>query len=327
VTGLRGREVTISVPDKALEDVYATVCAIVRQYDEAALLLPSYKTIEDFILPYIVEDMNTFQFKVSTERDVWTNPAEFKSFHTDTYRTRTHPVFLTPFEDMDPVQRVKNDGTRALAVSFLEDIERSINLMSEESIRDLVQDFGFTIAKGDNIEDSLHHSEITEYVREILMVLRAIGFREAINEVDSKGDTEDEAAEAEESDGEPSTTRLRRTRDAYIHDAKTVCLKALGDLDDVRMFSCAFEDFSKRPEIESLFGKFALVLTHPPYNTRREAGASNSDYDKLPLSSMKESADIIENLLRPHRHAFIFCSFKQEMEWRSVLESAGGRSS
>jgi hypothetical protein len=110
-------------------------------------------------------------------------------------------------------------------------------------------------------------------------------------------------------------------------DAKAVCLKALEYLDHVRMFSCAFEDFSKRAAIESLFGKVALVLTGPPYNTRREAGASNSDYDKLSLSSMKEAADVIERLLRPHGHDFIFCSFKQAMEWRSVPDGAGGRSS
>jgi hypothetical protein len=42
---------------------------------------------------------------------------------------------------------------------------------------------------------------------------------------------------------------------------------------------------------------------------------------------MKESADVIEKLLRPHGHAFIFCSFQQAMEWRSVLESAVGGSS
>ena len=53
------------------------------------------------------------------------------------------------------------------------------------------------------------------------MVLRAIGFREAINEMDSKGDAQDEAAE-EESNGEPPTTRMKRTQpDADIHDAKT----------------------------------------------------------------------------------------------------------
>ena len=106
--------------------------------------------------------------------------------------------------------------------------------------------------------------------------------------MDSQGDAKDEAAEEKESEGEPSTTRMRRTRaDADSHDAKTVCLKALEDVDDVRMFSCAFEDFSKRAYIQFLFGKVALILTDPSYNTRREAGASNSDYDKLSVSTMK----------------------------------------
>jgi hypothetical protein len=51
VTGLRGQKSMINVPEKSLEDVYATVYAIFRQYDKAALLLPSYSTIEDLILP------------------------------------------------------------------------------------------------------------------------------------------------------------------------------------------------------------------------------------------------------------------------------------
>jgi hypothetical protein len=187
-------------------------------------------TIEDLILPYIVLEMNTFQLKVSTERDVWTNPAKFKSFATDTYRTRTHPVFLTPFEDMDPLQNVKDDECRALAVSFLEDIERSRNVMSEENIRDLVRDFGFLIRK-----------ETT--LKTLFTILRS-------RSMDARG----EAAEDEESDGKPSTNHTRQTQpDADIHDAKTVCLKSLGDVDIVRMFSCAFEDFSKRVDIESLF--------------------------------------------------------------------------
>jgi hypothetical protein len=42
---------------------------------------------------------------------------------------------------------------------------------------------------------------------------------------------------------------------------------------------------------------------------------------------MKEAADFIEKVLHLHGNAFIFCSFKQAMEWRSVLESAGGGSS
>jgi hypothetical protein len=53
--------------------------------------------------------------------------------------------------------------------------------MSKDNICDLVGDLGFYNAKRDKIEDSLHHSKITECVRERFMVLRAIGFREAIN--------------------------------------------------------------------------------------------------------------------------------------------------
>jgi hypothetical protein len=84
---------------------------------------------------------------LTTKRDFWTNSAELKSFDTETYRTRTHPVFLTPFEDMDPVQKVNDDEYRALAFSFLEDIERSRNVMSEEYIRDQVSDSGFSMQK------------------------------------------------------------------------------------------------------------------------------------------------------------------------------------
>jgi DNA modification methylase len=77
---------------------------------------------------------------------------------------------------------------------------------------------------------------------------------------------------------------MRRTQpDADIHDAKNVFLKALGDVDDGQMFSCAFEDFSKHEYIEYLSLKVALVLTDPPYNTRRAAGARKSDYDKISL--------------------------------------------
>jgi 16S rRNA G966 N2-methylase RsmD len=49
------------------------------------------------------------------------------------------------------------------------------------------------------------------------------------------------------------------------------------------MHSCAFDDFLEHADIQSLFGKFAVVLTDPPYNTRREAGAASSNYDKLSL--------------------------------------------
>jgi hypothetical protein len=149
-------------------------------------------------------------------------------------------------------------------------------------------------AKVDSIEDPLHISKIIEYMRERFMVLRAIGSREVINEMEIKGDAQDETAEDEESDGEPSKTRMRWTQsDADIQGQNNICLKALLTADNVRMFSCTFENFSKRADIESLFGKVTLVLTDPPCDTRREAGASNSDNDKLSLSTVKLKAYVI----------------------------------
>lgn len=327
-TAQRGRHARKSkhcVPDTELENVYAAVCAIFVQYNKAASVLRSYETIEKLILPYIVLDMNTFHFKVSTERDVWTSPAEFKSFDTTSYRKSTHPVFAKHFEDMDPVQKTMDDECRALAVSFLEDVERSKEVTAKDSASHFVRDFGFFNAKSNNIDEALHHSKLTEYVREKFLVLRATGFREAIEEIDSKGDAHDEADEDDDDECEPPTTRARWTQpDADIHEAKDVCLEALESADNVHMFSSSFEEFAKGADVKPLFGKVALVLTDPPYNTRRGSGATNSDYDKLSLSTMRDAADVVEKLLRPHGHAFIFCSFQQAMEWHTVLEAAGG---
>jgi hypothetical protein len=79
-------------------------------------------------------------------------------------------------------------------------------------------------------------------------------------------------------------------------------------------------------EGQSLLRKVSLVLTDPAYNTRREASASNSEYDKMPSSAIKQTTDFIEQLLTPHGHAVIFCSYQQSAQWRQPLEGAeGGR--
>ena len=59
------------------------------------------------------------------------------------------------------------------------------------------------------------------------------------------------------------------------------------------MFSASFEEFTFLPEAQSLVGKVALVLTDPQYNTGREAGASNSDSDKMSSRAIRQTADFI----------------------------------
>ena len=111
-----------------------------------------------------------------------------------------------------------------------------------------------------------------------------------------------------------------------VQDAMRIAEHALERDDGVHMACAPFEKFAVQPEIQALYGKVSLVLTDPPYNTRREAGATNSEHNKFSSTDMKKAADLIANLLRPYGHAFIFCSYQQSFEWRKALLSADGGS-
>jgi hypothetical protein len=74
------------------------------------------------------------------------------------------------------------------------------------------------------------------------------------------------------------------------------------------MFAASFDEFTLLPEAQSLVGNVSLVLTDLRYNARREAGASNSEYDKMSSSAIKQTANFIEQILTPYGHEFIFCS-------------------
>jgi hypothetical protein len=59
------------------------------------------------------------------------------------------------------------------------------------------------------------------------------------------------------------------------------------------MFAASFYEFTLHPETQSLVGNVSLVLTDHPYNIRREVGASNSEYDKMSSSAIKQTAEFI----------------------------------
>lgn len=71
---------------------------------------------------------------------------------------------------------------------------------------------------------------------------------------------------------------------------------------------------------EDLTGKVDLVLTDPPYNTRREQGRPNSNHDVLSKDDMEGTVDMIEGVLVAGGHGHIFCSYQQIVEWERVLE-------
>jgi DNA modification methylase len=127
---------------------------------------------------------------------------------------------------------------------------------------------------------------------------------------------------------QPAKKKARLTQDknnlASVIEAKAAALLHLEKVDNVFMSCAAFQMWSKTSQCESLHGRVDLILTDPPYNTRRTAGTSNSDHDYLSISEMKEVGDLIAALLRPKGQAYIFCSFMQGPDWMSALRAAGG---
>ena len=62
-----------------------------------------------------------------------------------------------------------------------------------------------------------------------------------------------------------------------------------------------------------------LILTDPPYNTRRESNARNSDHDSLLLADIAECVDLFGRVLRPGGHGLVFCSMLQFNSWFRLL--------
>ena len=309
----------------ALEDrlynMYETVCSIFKQYDAAASLLDDCNSVEELLGPHIILDRNTLRFAVVREKDEWTCPSEKLSFGPEALKTKVHPTLGKPYDQLDISEKTHDDECRALASSFLSDFERTRTSSTDDS----AEYWGLFIPAGGKVSEKLNASQITSYMQSKFQVLRVAGFAEHLqNHI-----CEENAPESSEDDldGSPPSQRLRLTQpDADICEAKNAAVECLLSVDSVHTFAASFEEFALLSEAKSLLGKVSLVLTDPPYNTRREAGASNSEYDKISSSAIKQTADFIEQLLAPHGHAFIFCSYQQSAEWREALEGAGGGS-
>jgi DNA methylase len=307
-------------PEPTLARKHETTCCIFMQYDAAASLLKYYDGVEDLLSPHIILDRNTLRFAVVGEKDEWTCRAESFSFGPEALTTKIHPILGRPYDQLEISEKTHNEECRALASSFLSDIERIRTLSTEQCA-----EYWGSLSAGRTVTERLEVSQITSYVRSKFQVLRVAGFAELLESY-SREDNAPDSSDDNVDEGPPSQ-RLRLTQpDADIHEAKNAAVECLLSVDKAHMFAASFEEFTLLPEARSLVGKVSLVLTDPPYNTRREAGASNSEYDKMSSSAIKQTADFIEQILTPHGHAFIFCSYQQSAEWREALEGAGGGS-
>ena len=98
--------------------------------------------------------------------------------------------------------------------------------------------------------------------------------------------------------------------------AYTSLVHAVSDF--VVMEHATFGSFWRRLETV-LTSNVQLVLTDPPYNSRRELASHNSDHDVLHDADMVLFAEITVRMLRCGGHAIIFCDAQQFPAWTSAF--------
>ncbi|MEM1002550.1 MAG: DNA methyltransferase, partial [Bacteroidota bacterium] len=88
------------------------------------------------------------------------------------------------------------------------------------------------------------------------------------------------------------------------------------------LFDCAFTDLEE--EVQDAMGvdlenQVDLLLTDPPYGTRKELKKPNSGHDELTAEDMKNFAKFAGRVLKPGGHGIIFCSDLQFKDWFLTL--------
>lgn len=90
-----------------------------------------------------------------------------------------------------------------------------------------------------------------------------------------------------------------------------------------RMYHCRFDELCDTDmavaEGNAVSGNVQLVLSDPPYNTRRSRSRKNSCYDVLTPEDMLEVVTTTDELLRPGGHVLIFCTAQQFVVWHRLF--------
>lgn len=66
-------------------------------------------------------------------------------------------------------------------------------------------------------------------------------------------------------------------------------------------------------------GQVALIITDPPYNTRRQKNRPNSEHDVFTIEDIVKFVNFIKLVLNPGEHAIIFCSHLQFNSWYGAI--------
>jgi len=320
------------------------VAAIFGQYDSALRLVPSLGGLDEGLGSFLTINREKLLFEPMAELGVWSAPEERKVLDEQQKTVTTHPKLQVTWDDMVAKDKAIDKECREVAKLFLQDI----NGVPYADAAAFSTRFG---------RDSLTSSsppKITEYVGSRLCALRTLGFRELFensktaneggegdrNESDLSAQSAGKEIRAAAADSDASSEsseeiqprQKRRAKGSsslaapspHLIDAQKAVIQHMQTVDRVHMQCAKFQDWGKSDECKELAGKVALILTDPPYNSRRNADAPNSDHDKLSTTDMTVAGDMFCEMLRPGGQMFIFCSYSQWHEWVHALTQCGG---
>lgn len=120
------------------------------------------------------------------------------------------------------------------------------------------------------------------------------------------------------SQGHTCNTEEECDCDRLRDDVQSLILRHV-TISDVAM-NDFFKETENDPDNPSLENKVQLILADPPYNTRRQQGRANSDYDTLHRKDMPRAVDLCARILRPGGHIVLFCSIEQFSSWRKHFQ-------
>ena len=131
-------------------------------------------------------------------------------------------------------------------------------------------------------------------------------------EVDTVSPTEAPLVDVGKESKPEYVTKLEAVMGRYIHTVNCDATDVAKEVEDKISF---LEDGVLEDSVQ-------LVLTDPPFNTRREGGRENSEYDILEPEELASVACEIVRVLRPGGHALIYSSVRQLVAWMDAIRNA-----
>lgn len=295
---------------------------IIRAWDSFARHL-GFKGIEHMIIPYLYFDDSHFIFKTISSRSNGFAPSSILNeikfgLHQTTIEEETFQLAFNFPVSIDSI-------LRQFTTFFLDDVYNIIQFEELYTITtgsdwNLIQRF---IGHGRQLSsrfDLFSQSDIDQ----IISYLKPSSSHSSqpISSPPPQPSPQTSSTPQRISPTSVPSTSNPTSIDSPSHEDVQILRSALNPY--CRMYNCSYSDLidvdnTKSESAESIENQVQLILTDPPFNTRREEGKAYSDYDILRSKDLVHAVELYSDLLREGGHGLIFCSIQQYPKWVKAL--------